>query len=40
MHRLPMYQSCPAMDLSRTDEMFARIINLPSSAHLMGGGAV
>ncbi len=35
MHRLPMYASCPRMDLSATEDLHARIINLPSSAHLV-----
>jgi perosamine synthetase len=31
MHRLPMYQRCPRMDLSVAEELEARIVNLPSS---------
>lgn len=34
MHRLPMYQSCPRMDLATTEALVERIINLPSSAKL------
>jgi perosamine synthetase len=34
MHRLPMYQTCPRMDVSVAQEMEARVINLPSSAKL------
>jgi perosamine synthetase len=34
MHRLPMYVVCPKMDLSVTDDMVQRIINLPSSSSL------
>jgi len=34
MHRLPMYGVCPKMDLSVTDDMVQRIINLPSSSNL------
>lgn len=32
MHRLPMYSSCPRMDLSVAESMEQRIVNLPSSA--------
>jgi len=34
MHVLPMYATNPRMDLSVTDSLFARVINLPSSPHL------
>lgn len=34
MHRQPMYQLCPRMDLSVAEEMESRVINLPSSASL------
>jgi perosamine synthetase len=34
MHKLPMYQPCPRMDLSVAERMQARVINLPSSAKL------
>jgi perosamine synthetase len=34
MHRLPMYQDCPRMRLDTTEELAARIVNLPSSAAL------
>ncbi|MCC6240698.1 MAG: LegC family aminotransferase [Phycisphaerales bacterium] len=35
MHKLPMYDKCPRMDLSTTDNLSGRIINVPSSAGLM-----
>ncbi len=31
---LPMYQSCPKMDLTNTYRLFDSVIALPSSAHL------
>jgi perosamine synthetase len=31
MHRLPIYQQCPHMDLAVAEELEARIVNLPSS---------
>ena len=34
MHRLPMYESCPRMDLSKAEDMSRRLINVPSSAVL------
>jgi perosamine synthetase len=34
MHRLPMYENCPRMDLSGAERLERRIINLPSSAWL------
>jgi perosamine synthetase len=34
MHRLPMYEHCPRMDLSMAEELEARIVNLPSSMTL------
>lgn len=34
MHRLPMYNRCPRMDLAMAQQMEARVINLPSSARL------
>jgi perosamine synthetase len=34
MHRLPMYQHCPRMDLRVAEELEARIVNLPSSMFL------
>lgn len=37
MHRLPMYRDCPRMDLSVADDLFHRLINIPSSPHLAGG---
>lgn len=37
MHKLPMYLSCPHMDLSLTDSLAYRVINLPSGSTLIGG---
>lgn len=34
MHRLPMYESCPRMELTTAEDLAQRVINLPSSAHL------
>ena len=34
MHHLPMFADCPRMDLTVADALFARIVNIPSSAHL------
>lgn len=34
MHRLPMFQNCPRMDLSVAENLARRIVNLPSSANL------
>jgi perosamine synthetase len=34
MHKLPMYNDCPRMDLSVAEDLAARIVNLPSSAYL------
>lgn len=34
MHRLPMYGSCPHMDLSTAEDLAQRIVNLPSGARL------
>jgi perosamine synthetase len=34
MHQLPMYRDCPHMDLSVTEDLGARVINIPSSATL------
>jgi len=34
LHRLPMYQACPRADLTRTEDLAARIVNLPSSPGL------
>ncbi|MBU0675960.1 MAG: LegC family aminotransferase [Proteobacteria bacterium] len=36
MHRLPMFQDCPRMDLSTSENLVSRIINIPSSAVLGG----
>jgi perosamine synthetase len=37
MHRLPMYEDCPRMDLSDAEALEARIVNLPSSMVLEMG---
>ena len=34
MHRLPMYQDCPRMDLGVSEDLCRRIVNIPSSAVL------
>ncbi len=34
MPRLPMYESCPRMDLSNAEDLSRRLINIPSSAVL------
>jgi perosamine synthetase len=34
MHRLPMYEQCPRMDLSAAEDISRRLINIPSSAIL------
>ena len=34
LHQLPIYKNCPKMDLSVTENLAKRSINLPSSAHL------
>ena len=34
MSQLPMFQSCPRMDLSTAESLERRIINIPSSAKL------
>ena len=34
MHLLPMFKNCPRMDLSVTEDLAARIINIPSSSFL------
>jgi perosamine synthetase len=36
MHRLPMYRDCPRMDLSVAENLYQRIINVPSSPALAG----
>ncbi|MFC1671531.1 LegC family aminotransferase [Planctomycetota bacterium] len=36
MHRLPMFRDCPSMDLSITENLEKRIVNIPSSAFLGG----
>jgi perosamine synthetase len=35
MHHLPMYRGCPQGELSVTDSLFRRVINVPSSATLL-----
>jgi perosamine synthetase len=35
MHHLPMYRECPRGELSVTDSLFQRLINVPSSATLI-----
>jgi perosamine synthetase len=35
MHHLPMFTDCPRMDLGVADDLFARIVNIPSSARLV-----
>ena len=35
LHKLPMYSTCPKMDLSVSEGLEARIINIPSSAYLV-----
>lgn len=34
MHRLPMYAACPRGPMTVTEDLYARVINVPSSAHL------
>ncbi len=34
LHKLPMYQDCPKMDLKTSDSLEARLINIPSSVGL------
>ncbi|MBX9633726.1 MAG: DegT/DnrJ/EryC1/StrS family aminotransferase, partial [Magnetospirillum sp.] len=36
LHTLPMYRACPAADLSVTDSLVRRIVNLPSGPALVG----
>jgi perosamine synthetase len=35
MHKLPMYQECPRMNLETAEDIEARLINLPSSVNLV-----
>jgi perosamine synthetase len=35
MHKLPMYAACPRSNLSQAESLERRIVNLPSSAHLV-----
>ncbi len=37
MHQLPMYANSPRADLSITEDLTRRVVNLPSSAHLAPG---
>ena len=37
MHQLEMYTDCPRMDLSLAEDLYARLINVPSSARLAAG---
>jgi perosamine synthetase len=39
MHQLPMYQACQRMHLSVSEDLSARLINVPSSAGLLPGAA-
>ena len=34
MHQLPMYEGCPKMDLTVAEDLYRRIINIPSSPRL------
>ena len=34
MHELPMYRDCPRMDLSGSEDLAERLINIPSSASI------
>ena len=36
MHRLPMYRDCPRMDLGQAEDLYRRLVNVPSSARLAG----
>lgn len=36
MHRLPMFEECPRMDLSVAESLQKRLVNIPSSAFLGG----
>jgi perosamine synthetase len=37
MHQLPMYANSPRADLSVTEDLSRRVVNIPSSAHLAPG---
>ena len=39
MHQLPMFGDCPRSSLAKTEDLYARIINIPSSASLIGSVA-
>jgi perosamine synthetase len=34
LHQLPMYADCPKMDLGVAEDLFCRLINIPSSPGL------
>ena len=34
MHKLPMFSNMPCTDLSKTEDIYARLVNIPSSPHL------
>jgi perosamine synthetase len=36
MHKLPIYSACPRMDCNVAETIESRLINLPSSAKLVG----
>lgn len=38
LHRLPMYGNCPRANLSCAESLSRRVINIPSSPHLVGSG--
>jgi perosamine synthetase len=38
MHRLPMYQLCPRMDLSASVSLAERLLNVPSAPNLLREG--
>jgi perosamine synthetase len=38
MHMLPMYRDCPRADLAVTEDVFRRLVSLPSSPALAGRG--
>jgi len=37
MHQLTMYSNCPRADLTVTEDLTRRVVNIPSSAHLAPG---
>jgi perosamine synthetase len=34
MHQLPMYEDCPRMDMSVAEDVYNRLLNIPSSVFL------